>query len=239
MAKFIIEDSFWELFPKAEIGVVVLKGIDNTTDGVEKNLDEIARMLKEANITAKKHITQPTLSQCPVVSVWREAFMKFKKKKDNRSSIEALLKRVEKGKEVGAINPLVDIYNTVSLTYGLPAGGEDIDTFEGNLRLTVTVGGDEFMAIGDKENNPTLPGEVCYLDDAGAVCRCWNWRDGVRTMLRESTKNVFISFDSVDPARHDDLMAAMNQIEENVVSLLGGKVTAKGILTIDNQQIEL
>jgi DNA/RNA-binding domain of Phe-tRNA-synthetase-like protein len=71
----------------------------------------------------------------PTIKVWREAFMKFKKKKDNRSSIEALLKRVEKGNEVGKINPLVDIYNATSLIYGLPCGGEDIDSFVGNLRL--------------------------------------------------------------------------------------------------------
>ena len=36
------------------------------------------------------------------------------------------LKRVLKGKPVGHIAPAVDIYNTVSLTYALPVGGEDL-----------------------------------------------------------------------------------------------------------------
>ena len=30
MKKFIAEDSFWELFPEAEIGIVVLNNVDNS-----------------------------------------------------------------------------------------------------------------------------------------------------------------------------------------------------------------
>jgi DNA/RNA-binding domain of Phe-tRNA-synthetase-like protein len=52
---------------------------------------------------------------------------------------------------VGAINPLVDIYNGISLQFALPCGMEDIDTFKGDLRLTVTNGGDPFLALGDEE----------------------------------------------------------------------------------------
>lgn len=47
------------------------------------------------------------------------------------------------------------------------------------------------MALGDDEADNALSGEICYLDDEGAVCRSWNWRDGQRTMLTEHTKNAF------------------------------------------------
>ena len=47
-----------------------------------------------------------------------------------------------------------------------------------NLRLTKAVGGEHFLALGDDEADNALPGEICYLDDEGAVCRSWNWRDG-------------------------------------------------------------
>ena len=53
-----------------------------------------------------------------------------------------------------------------------------MDRFVGDLQLTITDGGDEFYLIGDDRNQPTLPGELCYKDDAGAFCRCFNWRDG-------------------------------------------------------------
>ena len=146
MASFAIEPAFWELFPQAEIGIVVARGIDNAHESSE----DVKAALVEANKAALAHVPDPTISKNPAVAVWREAFQQFKTKKGARSSIEALLKRASGGREVGSINPLVDIYNTVSLTYALPCGGEDIDTFAGDLRLTVTQGGDAFRALATR-----------------------------------------------------------------------------------------
>ena len=237
MAKFIAEKSFWELFPDAEIGIVVLNDLDNT-DAVYADHEVIHDELAQANEAAVKWIPDSPLSKNAVVAVWRDAFQKFKKKKGNRASIEALLARVDKGNFVGRINPLVDIYNAASLTYALPVGGEDLDSFVGDLRLTISVeGGDKFMALGDEDNNPTLPGELCYLDDEGAVCRCWNWRDGQRTMLTEDTRNAFMIIESVDPARHDDVLAIMDQIAEKATEYLGAKVFAKKLITKDDPEM--
>lgn len=237
MKKFITEESFWSLFPDAEIGVVVLNDVDNS-DSVYEDNETIRDDLAKANQEAGKWITATPISKNEVIKVWRDAFQKFKKKKGNRASIEALLARVDKGNYVGGINPLVDVYNAISLTYGLPIGGEDIDNFAGNLRLTVSEeGGDEFMALGDEENNPTLPGELCYLDDIGAVCRCWNWRDGKRTMLTGNTKNAFMIIESVDPGRHGDLVEALDLMEENAVKYLGAKALVKTILTKENREV--
>ena len=61
--------------------------------------------------------------------MWRDALQKFKTKKGARSSVEALLKRARDGKHIGTINPFVDMYNSVSVRYALPCGGEDIDKF--------------------------------------------------------------------------------------------------------------
>ena len=44
-----------------------------------------------------------------------------------------------------------------------------MDRFVRDLQLTITDGGDEFYLIGDDRNQPTLPGELCYKDDAGAL----------------------------------------------------------------------
>ena len=56
-------------------------------------------------------------------------------KKGARASIEALLKRVSQGKTFDPINPLVDIYNSVSLEYAVPCGGEDLDQIAGQMHL--------------------------------------------------------------------------------------------------------
>ncbi|HOR86319.1 MAG TPA: B3/4 domain-containing protein [Bacillota bacterium] len=239
MSKFIIEQSFWDIFPECEIGILLIRDIDNTENGCKEFRGQITEFFEKAKDEAKKYMTEPVLSQNRVISVWRDAFSKFKTKKGARSSIEALLKRIEKGKEVGTINPLVDIYNSISLQFALPCGMEDIDTFNGNLRLTVTNGGDPFLALGDEETDYTLPGEVCYLDDEGAVCRCWNWRDGQRTMLTENTKSAIAVIESVDPSRHADLEAALDMLSSRIEKTMVGKVITKMIMNKDCSELDI
>lgn len=238
MKSFIAEDSFWELFPQAAVGVVVVEGMKPTAQIPQEDVDAIAALLDRANIDAERHLTSDTISENAPVKAWREAYRLFKTKKGARCSIENLLKRVLKGKPVGHITPAVDIYNTVSLTYALPVGGEDLHAIEGDLRLKVTDGGDAFLPLGEEADDPTLPGELAYIDDAGAVCRCWNWRDGQRTMLTENTKNAFLILECVDPARTDDLKAAAAMLAEKVQALCGGTAGVH-ILSKDAPEAEL
>mgnify|MGYP000137477344 CR=1 FL=1 len=160
MKSFIAEDSFWELFPQAAIGVVVVKGMKPAAQIPQEDVDAIAALLDRANIDAERHLTSDTISENAPVKAWREAYRLFKTKKGARCSVENLLKRVLKGKPVGHITPAVDIYNTISLTYALPVGGEDLHAVEGNLRLAVTNGGDAFLPLGEEADDPTLPGEL-------------------------------------------------------------------------------
>lgn len=238
MKSFIAEDSFWELFPQAAVGVVVVEGMKPAAQIPQEDVDAIAALLDRANIDAERHLTSDTISENAPVKAWREAYRLFKTKKGARCSIENLLKRVLKGKPVGHITPAVDIYNTVSLSYALPVGGEDLHAIEGDLRLKVTDGGDAFLPLGEEADDPTLPGELAYIDDAGAVCRCWNWRDGQRTMLTENTKNAFLILECVDPARTDDLKAAAAMLAEKVQALCGGTAGVH-ILSKDAPEAEL
>ena len=233
MSKFIIKPDFWALFPDAAIAVVLAKGVDNASE-----CPKAAEMLQEAHTEAHRHLGAAAFAENPVVAVWREAYRQFKTKKGARCSIEALLKRVENGRGVGSINPLVDIYNAVSLTWGLPCGGEDLDSFQGDLLLTRADGTEPFRALGDEEDEPPFAGEVVYKDNAGAVCRCWNWRDGQRTMLTENTKNAFLILECVDPARTQDLKAAADMLAGQVQALCGGTAVAH-ILTQAAPEIEL
>jgi len=238
MTKFIITDAFWEVFPQAEIAVALAKGIQNTEAHVADARQEINELLQNSNKEATKFLTEEVFSENKVISVWRQAYQQFKTKKGVRCSIEALLKRIEKGTGVSPINPLVDIYNAVSLTYGLPCGGEDIDTFKGDLLLTKADGGEHFLALGDEDYDNALPGEIIYKDEEGAVCRCWNWRDGQRTMLTENTVNAFLIIESVDPDRKNDLAAAAAALAELTQKYLGGS-TEIALLNITNREITL
>ncbi|MGM0395907.1 MAG: B3/B4 domain-containing protein [Bacillota bacterium] len=234
MKRFVVEDEVWEIFPDARIGVVICNRIDNTIKDEEMYLDR----LKSAEKESLKHLPDENFSDNQVVKVWREAFQKFKTKKGARSSIEALLKRAYNGKGIGAINPLVDIYNTISLKYALPCGGEDIDTFAGDNRLAKAVGDEDFITLGSEKSEPPYEGEIVYKDDEGAICRCWNWRESVRTMLTEDTRNAFLCIESVDPTRAEDLEDALNELSELVKENLGGEYKIH-IIDNDNRTIEI
>lgn len=234
MKNFIIENRFWELFPEAKIGVVVIYGIDNTI----KEMDQYKEILRSSEKQALNFLKEADFSSNNVIKVWRDAFQKFKTKKGARSSIEALLKRVHKGDHIGAINPLVDIYNSISLKYALPCGGEDIDAFVGNIRLTKADGDEPFITLGTDENAPPYEGEIVYKDDEGAICRCWNWRESVRTMLTENTKNAFLCIELVDDSRMDDFKNALSELANLVEKNLGGTYRIS-ILDINNKEISI
>jgi DNA/RNA-binding domain of Phe-tRNA-synthetase-like protein len=234
MKKFIIENQFWDLFPEAKIGVVVFYGIDNTI----KEKEQYKEILQSSEKQALNFLKQADFSSNDVIKVWRDAFQKFKTKKGARSSIEALLKRVHKGDHIGTINPLVDIYNSISLKYALPCGGEDIDTFVGNIRLTKAEGDESFITLGTGENAPPYEGEIVYKDDEGAICRCWNWRESVRTMLTENTKNAFLCIELVDGSRIDDFKNALSELTNLAEENLGGTFK-RVILDINNKEISI
>ena len=231
MKKFIIEDDFWELFPNAKIGIITCNGIDNTI----KDENQYQDMLSQGEKEALNHLPNEEFSSNEVIKVWRDAFKKFKTKKGARSSIEALLKRVSTGKGLGTINPLVDIYNSISLKYAMPCGGEDMDKFIGDIRLTKATGDESFITLGSDKSEPPYEGEIVYKDDEGAICRCWNWRESVRTMLTEDTKNAFLCIELVDENREKDFENALKELSQLVEKNLGGK-SEVSILHINNKE---
>ncbi len=231
MKKFIIENEFWQIFPQAKIGVIICNNITNEYNDKEK----YQKLLKNAEQQAKQYLTKVQLSDNQVIKVWRDAFQKFKTKKGARSSIEALLKRVSKNNSINTINPLVDIYNSISLKYAMPCGGEDIDAFIGNIKLTTAIGNEEFTALGDDKNSPPYENEIIYKDDQGTICRCWNWRESVRTMITEETTNAFLCIELIDEERLIDFNQALKELAKLSQKNLGA-TTKITILDINNKE---
>lgn len=220
MTQFIADESFWNLYPTARLGVLVVRGIDNTP----REDAAIAQDLADSHAAALVHVPNETWTDNDVVRRWRDAFQQFKTKKGARSSIEALLKRVSNGNTIGSINPLVDVYNAISLQFGVPVGGEDLATVQGDVRLTVADGGESFRPLGAETDEPALPGEVIYKDDAGAMCRCWNWREAERTMLTASTTDAIMVLEAVDNSTDDTFWQAAEALAAAIRAHLGGDV---------------
>jgi DNA/RNA-binding domain of Phe-tRNA-synthetase-like protein len=95
--------------------------------------------------------------------------------------------------DLPAIDPVVDLYNAVSLRYAVPVGGENLAAYVGNPRLTLADGSEPSDTV--KEGEPAFetpePGEAVWRDDTGVTCRRWNWRQGVRTRLSAESQQMW------------------------------------------------
>lgn len=237
MKKFIVDDSVWEIFPDMNIGVLILENVHENIKMNNSDSKEIEDLLKKSNKEAAKYLTSDVISENDVVKVWREAYQKFPTKKGARCSVENLLKRVLHGKPVGNIFPSVDIANSISLKYALPIGAEDRDKIDGDIHLGIMKGGENFLPIGSDKEEPPLEGEIAYFDNSGVICRCLNWRDGVRTEVNDNTMSEFIAMECVDSNRIDELKKAIDELEELMVKYMGAKTVNKQIINKENSSM--
>jgi DNA/RNA-binding domain of Phe-tRNA-synthetase-like protein len=209
MTAFQIEAAIFERFPELKLGVLLLNNINNTSPS-----EELEHLLIAAQEKVRQDLSGITLSQHPQVAPWREAYRAFGvKAKDYPSSIENLLKRVLKGETLRSINPLVDLYNVVSLEHLIPIGGEDLDSLQGDIVLRFA-GNDELAIhlLGDTEAKAPKTGEVIYADDLGAICRRFNWKEAERSKLTANTKRAVLVVEALPPVDEAKLQVALNQL---------------------------
>lgn len=107
----------------------------------------------------------------------------------------ALRKRVLRDGGIPALDPIVDLYNAVSLRYAVPVGGENIAVYQRAPRLIVAKGTVPFDTVKDGELAVEYPpqDEVIWCDDAGITCRRWNWRQGQNPPGSRSSADVVYS----------------------------------------------
>ncbi|WP_222306144.1 B3/4 domain-containing protein [Rhizobium leguminosarum] len=156
----------------------------------------------------------PAWSEAHLAS-WDEAYSRFGAK-PNRTpcSAQALKKRVEKDGRIPSINPIVDLYNAVSLRFAIPVGGENFDAYVGKPRLSVADGTEVFDTVMNGEaviENPTK-GEVIWRDDIGVTCRRWNWRQGTRTRLETLGGRMWFILESLATMPEEALEEAADML---------------------------
>ncbi|MBW6135213.1 B3/4 domain-containing protein, partial [Pseudomonas aeruginosa] len=131
---------------------------------------------------------------------WAEAFRRFGAKPQRTPcSAEALRKRALRDGGLPSIDPVVDLYNAISVQFAIPVGGENLAAYAGTPRLVVADGSETFDTLknGEAVDESPDPGEVVWRDDLGVTCRRWNWRQGVRTRLDASAQRMWFILESL------------------------------------------
>ena len=149
------------------------------------------------------------------LAAWAQAFQKFGAKPQRTPcSAEALRKRFLRDGALPRVNPVVDLYNAISLRYAIPVGGENLDAYAGEPRLTIADGTEAFDTMKDGAPAVEAPdkGEVVWRDDQGVTCRRWNWRQGVRTRLNADARRMWFILESLAPMPIEALQEASDKL---------------------------
>ena len=230
---FSIQKELFDILPDLTIGMAVAMDLDNTRPS-----KEIEDLLPRAVEEMKKNFIAGKAQDHPRIKPWRSAFSKLGISGSKfPSSIESMARRVLKGDPFPKINPLVDLYNSVSLRFLVPMGGHDLDTLEGNIHLRFTEGWEPFTPMGGGDTSVVPKGELVYCDDREVLTRNWVWRQCEKDKTTEKTKNIFIPIDvlgEVGRERADEIILELSRLIPNY---LGGTVISS-VLSRANPSVE-
>lgn len=207
-------------FPSLAAGLAFAKGIDNTSQSPEvRNL-----LRSQQDVIKAKYASEP-ISSHRHISSWRAAYSSLGVKPTQyRCAAEALLRHVLKSGTAPSINKLVDICNYVSLKHVLPVAAYDLGSISGPVEVRFAQGDELFQPLHVKETEYPKPGEVVYVDDAGALSRRWNWRQCDRAKITQRTRDVLLTTEGINDIKREVVETAMSELVTLVGEFCGGEV---------------
>ena len=201
--------------PSFRVGVVVAEGL---AIPVERP-PAVDVFIAETEARVAAEIGAAELADIPELQSWRQAYKAFGVKKTSyRSSVERLLKNLQRGAGLPRVNALVDAYNAVSARFRMAVGADDLDRVTLPLAFRYARAHDTFIALGDAQQTPDPPktGEVVYADAVKCLCRRWNWYQDARSAVSIATTRVVLTVQTLTASRAD-VEAAM----ATLVQLIG------------------
>ena len=216
---------------------LVTPSIDPRLTGIAPGFRALSILVKATPITQPDVASAALAQACQQVlsddvawaeahlSTWDDVFRAFgAKPKRTPCSASALRKRVLKEGALPPLDPVVDIYNAISIRYAIPVGGENLAAYAGAPRLTLAEGNEPFDTL--KEGQPVIEypdaGEVIWRDDIGVTCRRWNWRQGVRTRLDSQAQHMWFILESLPSMPLSALQEAGDELVSNLQRLMPG-----------------
>lgn len=232
--KDIVSQEVLTRFPDYVRGVVIAQGVDNSGEN-----QRLVEMLQEVVQKSTQDKSLQDIKNHPRISPWRQAYSQFGTNPNKfYCSIESLGRRARRGDQLPYINTLVALFNYFSLKHMVPSGGDNLDSAEGDLRLTLAKGEEPFTPLGSEAVEYPPPEEVIYVDNNKVMCRRWNWRQGDQTKLGPTTKNVAINVDCLPPVSKDEAKAITGELADLVKKFCGGQVKYS-LLDATQNQIEI
>ena len=217
--KDVVSPEVLAKFPAYVRGVVIARGVNNSGEN-----QRLIELLRKAEQNATQDESLQDIKNHPRIAPWRQAYADFGTNPNKfYCSIESLGRRARRGDQLPYINTLVALFNYFSLKHMVPSGGDDLNSADGDLRLTLAKGDEPFTPLGSDEIEYPPPDEVIYVDNSKVMCRRWNWRQGDQTKLNPETSNVAINVDCLPPVAKGEAKAITEELAELVREFCGGE----------------
>lgn len=227
--KFVITKDIFNKIPNMYVGVIIASNVNNA-----KDYPEIEQLLKEEMTAAQKRFKDVKLKQDPQIIPYREAFRQIGINPNRYPcSVEALFKRLSKGKNLPQINPLVDLNNALSMKYTLPMRTHTLDGVKENIEMRLAEPDDTFEALGSDKIESPDEGEVVYAVGHQVRTRRWTWRQSKFGMITPETKTVFFPIDGFSDFNKEKVDQAAKELEEKLQNIFHCQ-TKRGFVDQEN-----
>ena len=166
---------------------VRIHGINNTvySSSLNEYIDVHVKRLLENN-------TLDTLKENQIIQGFYDLHKEVGiPKRKNLPASENLLKNLLKKQEFHKINPLVDIYNLISMDTKLALGAHDLAKTEGNISLKLTTGNENYIPLGSEEAKVVKAGIYSYIDDANDIICFSEIRQVDKTKVTNESEDIF------------------------------------------------
>ena len=219
--KDMVSREILDRFPEYIRGVVVARGVNN-----HEEKQGLVELLRKVESDATRDESLQDIKNHPRIASWRQAYSDLGSNPNKfYSSIESLGRRARRGDQLPYINTLVALFNYFSLKHMVPSGGDDLDSVDGRLCLTLAKGDEPFTPFNSDVVEYPAPGEVIYVDNSKVMCRRWNWRQGDQTKMTPATTNVAINVDCLPPVSKQEARKITRELANLVQEFCGGEVT--------------
>lgn len=202
-----------------KIAFVHADGFDNLQDPVGWEVERVGRVK-----ALLAEYDQLDVKADPILEGFNILHDNFgvKRRKNLAASVN-LAKLLVKHGDLPQVNPLVDLYNIISLESKLALGAHDLARIEGNFTLRLTDGSERFVPLGQEEPKPVAPGEYCYCDDANEVLCRLEVRQVNKTAVTRDTRGAAFIVQGNGATTEEYLLEWADALGQDIVRLFGGE----------------
>ena len=231
--KYSVDPWMFEKNEHACFGIIVAKDLKNS-DSTEEDAARLAR----AEQQLVDNYAVEDLKKAPAFTVYREALRNVEINPNKYPhSVEAMCKRILKGKSLPAINALVDSCNAIAVQEIVSLGGHDLREIHDDLCVRQSREGDRYLPFGATEYEDVPAGEVVFTSGGLIQTRQWLWRQSEIGKMTLETGTVFFQLVGFKGEQYARLTRALDTLEDLIQNRFQGS-SERFLVEKDRQSID-